>query len=162
TTLASVEGMVATTDLEPGEQLLASRFSAPDALGGAVEVPEGLLLMSIELEPRRVIGGDLQPGDLVAIFVSEGEETSPDVTNLLQRDVLVVAVTGGVSVETDEQTGTETEQPASTSVVVTVAVSPTASQQLVYSIEYERIYLSLESETAPKEDVPLLTDVLGL
>lgn len=159
--LSTLEGTVATTDLEPGEQLLASRFATPDALGGAVEVPDGLLLMSIELEPRRVIGGDLQPGDRIAIFVSEGDDQMPDATNLLQRDVLVVDVAGGASVVVDEQTGTETEQAASPAVVVTVALDPTMSQQLVYSIEYERVYLSLESETAPKDDLALLTDVIG-
>lgn len=158
--LSSLEGTVATTDLEPGEQLLASRFAAPDALGGAVQVPEGLLLMSIELEPRRVIGGDLQPGDRIAIFVSEGGDGAPDATNLLQRDVLVVDVAGGASVATDEA-GVQTEQPASPSVMVTVAVDPTASQQLVFAIEYEIVYLSLESESAPKDDLALLTDVIG-
>lgn len=158
--LSTLEGTVATTDLEPGEQLLASRFAAPDALGAAVQVPEGLLLMSIELEPRRVIGGDLQPGDRIAIFVSEGGDGAPDATNLLQRDVLVVDVAGGASVATDEA-GVQTEQPASPSVMVTVAVDPTASQQLVFAIEYEIVYLSLESETAPKDDLALLTDVIG-
>src|SRR3954452_12476053 len=41
--LADLAGEVATVDLQPGEQLLAGRFSAPDDLraAGTVDVPAG-------------------------------------------------------------------------------------------------------------------------
>jgi pilus assembly protein CpaB len=159
--LDGLAGLVTTTDLEPGEQLLTARFAPPDALGGAVEVPAGMHLISVQLEPRRIVGGDVEPGDRVAVFVSEGDEPSPDATRLLMHSVLVVDVAGGTAVVVDETTGTETEEAADSAVTVTVALDPVQSQQLVFSVEYELVYLSIEPDDASDADNGVLRDVIG-
>ncbi len=145
--LAEIADQVATSDLVVGEQLLASRFAAPEDLGGAVEVPEGMHLLTFDLEARRVVGGDVQPGDRVGVFVSDGDPLTP-ATRLVQHRVLVVAVAGGASTTTDAETGEQTEQAAEPMISITLAVDATAAQQLVYSAEYELIYLSIEPEGA--------------
>lgn len=73
--LAPLEGKVAAIAILPGEQLSASRFTDQEAyqqaIGrAAVEVPPDKLLVTISLSPDRVIGGELRPGDLVAVFAS--------------------------------------------------------------------------------------------
>ncbi|GAA2170746.1 hypothetical protein GCM10009846_02210 [Agrococcus versicolor] len=159
--LDGLAGLATTTDLEPGEQLLTARFAPPDALGGAVEVPAGMHLLSLQLEPHRIVGGDVEPGDRVAIFVSEGDESMPDATRLLLHSVLVVDVAGGTSIVVDETTGTEVEEAPATAVMVTVAIDPLQAQQLVFSTEYELVYLSIEPDDASDADDGVLRDVIG-
>jgi pilus assembly protein CpaB len=74
--LASLAGKVAAVDLIPGEQLIADRFVTPEEYrgslggGGRVEVPDNLLQVTLSLTPERVVGGQLRPGDVVAVFAS--------------------------------------------------------------------------------------------
>ncbi len=72
TDLGQLEGRFASVDLLPGEQLVSSRFVAAEALVQVVdvEVPPELLQVTVELSPERVLGGELTPGDLVAIVAS--------------------------------------------------------------------------------------------
>ena len=61
------KGKVAAVDLVPGEQLLGDRLIAPEELKtqGSVKVPAGLQEVSFQLEPDRVVGGRLAPGEHV-------------------------------------------------------------------------------------------------
>lgn len=70
--LTELEGLVAEVDLVPGEQVIASRFQSPAALAAEsrVEVPAEFLQLSLSLEPERVVGGRLVPGDRVAFVAS--------------------------------------------------------------------------------------------
>jgi pilus assembly protein CpaB len=71
TVLTDVEGLVTATVLFDGETLLLGRFVEPDAFTStAVEVPEGLLEVTIALSPERAVGGALVPGDTVAVIQS--------------------------------------------------------------------------------------------
>src|SRR6476661_5279010 len=75
TDLTELTGLVASTDLEPGEQLLASRFQKPGDVqaAGTVAVPKGLQEVSILLEPQRAVGGRLAAGDTVGVYLSQGQ-----------------------------------------------------------------------------------------
>src|SRR5687768_10792814 len=52
--LDDVEGLVTTVDLVPGEQLVLDRFGDAVVREG---VPEGLLEVTIRLDPERALGG---------------------------------------------------------------------------------------------------------
>lgn len=75
TELEDLEGLVAAVDLLPGEQLSRRRFVSPEALSlfqeSSVEVPEGLLEVTIGIDPERALGGltDLE-GKTVAVVAS--------------------------------------------------------------------------------------------
>src|SRR3954468_4575541 len=73
TDLTELTGLVASTDLEPGEQLLAGRFQKPGDVqaAGTVAVPEGLQEVSVLLEPQRAVGGRLAAGDTVGVYLSQ-------------------------------------------------------------------------------------------
>ncbi len=119
--LASLRGRVAAVDLQPGEQLLESRFLEVAEFNDrelGVQVPEDLLEVTIEMEPQRTIGGLLEPGQTVAVFASfepfdlsatvveiNGEEVAlpqaiaeevdgatPNTTDIILRRALVTAV----------------------------------------------------------------------
>ncbi|GAA3604194.1 Flp pilus assembly protein CpaB [Agrococcus terreus] len=152
TDLSSLSGQVTTTELQVGEQLLATRFAAPEALPGAVEIPAGAHQLTIELESRRVLGGELVPGDLVGIFVTRdgADEAISAETHLVINKALVTDVRGGVSMGVDEN-GNEVENGPAGTVSVTIAVPTAEAELVVYAAEEERIWLSLESPDAPED-----------
>lgn len=70
--LVSVSGLVAAIDLVPGETLLANRFVEPEGFrprsGGTIEVPEGLLEVTVAMSQEQFIGGVPIPGNTVALI----------------------------------------------------------------------------------------------
>src|SRR5690625_3234608 len=104
--LDALTGQVTNAALVPGEQLLAARFSPPEEDEHSWEIPEGYHQVSVQLPANRVIGGHLQAGDTVGLFVSDDGET-----HLRLHKVLVVRVQGGaVPVQAEE--GEESVQAA--------------------------------------------------
>ncbi len=119
--LAALRGRVAAVDLQPGEQLIESRFIEVAEFNDrelGVQVPDDLVEITVELDPQRAIGGLLEPGQTVAVFASfepfdltatvveiNGEEVAlpqaiadevdgatPNTTDIILRRVLVTAV----------------------------------------------------------------------
>ena len=70
--LSMLADLVASTDLLPGEQLVASRFVAAEILEehDRVEAPANTLEVTISISPERALGGQLVPGDVVAVIAS--------------------------------------------------------------------------------------------
>jgi pilus assembly protein CpaB len=70
--LADVRDQVTAVELMPGEQVTSARFVAPETFEESqeVEVPEGLVEVTVSLSPDRAVGGALLPGDQVAVFAS--------------------------------------------------------------------------------------------
>ena len=69
--LVSVSGLVTAVELVPGEVLLANRFvESGDVVArrGSVEVPEGLLEVTIAMSQEQFIGGVPVPGNTVALI----------------------------------------------------------------------------------------------
>lgn len=157
TDLATLEGRVAAADLVPGEQLVGARFVAPDDRRTRVEVPPDLHQLTIELEPRRVVGGGLEPGDTVGVFVSlDVDSKPPQATHLTLHKVLVTDVRGGPRQVTGED-GQETESPPAESVMVTLALPAPDAEKVVYAAEYELIWLSIEPEDASEDGTRIVT-----
>lgn len=167
TDLTEVAGLQTTTDLQPGEQLLASRFVAPEAVADEVEVPADMHLLTVRLEAQRVIGGELQPGDTVGVFVSgdiastEGDtgatsELAGSVTNLILHKVLVTAVQGAATTTTNEE-GEEVEEAAADSLMITVALSAPDAELVVFAQEFGSIWLSLEGAEVPEDGTRIVT-----
>ena len=95
--LGDETGKVAAVDLVPGETLLAERLVAPDELKtpGSVEVPAGLQEVSFQVEPQRVVGGRLAPGDHIGVFISPvagKDEDKSGKTKLVIPKVRVTAI----------------------------------------------------------------------
>lgn len=147
-TLADSAGKVAAVDLVVGEQLVSGRLVTPDELPdkGIVGVPPGLQEVSFEIEPRRVVGGRINAGDHVGVFLSfdgGADKTKPEdpTTQLTLRKVLVTAV------QRTPQTAT-TEQPTDTIpsglLMLTVAVTDVDAAKVVFASEFGRLWLSKE------------------
>jgi pilus assembly protein CpaB len=144
--LSTISGQVATTDLQPGEQVLASRFADPASLANAgdVPVPRGLQQIALSLDPQRALGGHLTAGSTVGMFISLPKDgDSPAQTHLVQHKVLVTRVDGGSTAAAPEGgVGTATNPGAA--LMVTVAVNSHNAETLIYGAEHGTLWLSLE------------------
>ncbi|MDD9205591.1 RcpC/CpaB family pilus assembly protein [Georgenia sp. 10Sc9-8] len=160
--LGEMAGQVAVTDLHPGEQLLASRFTDPESFAAeaAVEIPEGLHQVSVLLDSQRVLGGNLLPGATVGVFISlTGDEPQ---THLALHKVLVTKVQGGITAPPATPEEGAEEPPAAApmpegSVMVTFALSPADAEKVVYAAEYESIWLSIENAEVPETGTRIVT-----
>jgi pilus assembly protein CpaB len=149
-TLAGIAGKVTAVELLPGEQLVAERLIAPEELqtSGSVQIPAGLQEVSFQLEPQRVVGGRLAPGDHVGIFISlknGGIEAKPEkeTTQLTIHKVLVTAVQRAPVATPPAQPSADgaTAPPEDTSLptgslLLTVAVNDVDAGKIVYASEF--------------------------
>ncbi|WP_448619986.1 Flp pilus assembly protein CpaB [Geodermatophilus sp. URMC 65] len=157
TDLDELAGRVATVDLQPGEQLLAARFAAPEDLSvpGTVAPPEGAAEVSLLLEPQRAVGGRLAAGNTVGVHVSlDGQ------TDVVLSRVLVTQVQGApVAVADGEGTDTASSGGAapSASLMVTLGLRPEAAEAVVFGMEHGTVWLSLEPEGVDTSGTEVLT-----
>jgi pilus assembly protein CpaB len=149
TDLSNLAGLVATVDLQPGEQLLASRFQRPDDLQapGTVAVPAGLQELSVLLEPQRVAGGRIAAGDTVGVYLSQVLPDGTPQTSAVLHSVLVSQVQGAPT-EADAQDGTEEAAAAtpSSSLLLTLALTSKDAETVVFGMEHGTLWLSLETD----------------
>jgi pilus assembly protein CpaB len=163
TDLATLAGSVATVDIQPGEQLLSSRFAKPDDLQapGTVAVPAGKQEVSVLLEPQRAVGGRLQAGDTVGVVVSldAGQRSGP--SHLVLHRVLVTQVQGAPAPAdakaTTQTTSAGTPAP-SESLMVTFAVTAPQAEAVVYGVEHGSLWLTLEPAEASTTGTGVVTD----
>ena len=160
------KGKVAAVDLVPGEQLVAERLIKPEELKtqGSVKVPAGLQEVSFQLEPDRVVGGRLAPGDHVGVFVSMDEggledRADKETTKLTVRKALVTAVQRApeaaptaapsptASADPNAADPKDTTLPTG-SLMLTVAVNDVDAAKIVFAAEYAKMWLSKEPTNA--------------
>jgi len=147
--LDPISGQVTTADLQPGEQLLASRFADPASLtnSGGIKIPQGFQQVSVSLEPQRALGGELAPGATVGIFLSMAKDDPyPAQTHLVLNRVLVTKVVGG-SAE-PAPTGTKAPATTGTALMVTLALDAHNAETVVYGAEHGTLWLSSEPSDA--------------
>lgn len=156
--LDGLAGKVTAVNLLPGEQLVAERLVEPEALktSGSVEVPKGLQEVSFQLEPQRVVGGRIAPGDHVGIFINlkgGGLEAKPEkeTSQLTVHKVLVTSVQRApVASPSPAPSASGAGAPAEDtslptgSLLLTVAVNDVDATKIVYAAEFEKLWLSKE------------------
>jgi pilus assembly protein CpaB len=136
--VSTLAGLVSTADLAPGEQVLASRFVDPATLvdAGRPTVPPGQQQVSIDLEPQRVLGGDLGPGARVAVFTTVEKKT-----RLAIRSALVLRVDTGAGSKDDAPA----TAPADGRVRIVLAVTPDGAKDVVFGADNGTVWCSLVS-----------------
>lgn len=160
--LVQVSGRVTAVDFLAGETLLAPRFVEStdfDARRGTVEVPEGLLEVTIAMSQEQFVGGVPVPGDKVAL-IANGERVdfipstvdplqqggNPDdpananvvdtglkLTKIILQQALVTNVQGNALPEAPAaQTATDRVAPAAGSLLITLALDGPDTERLLY------------------------------
>ena len=148
--LDGLAGKVTAVELVPGEQLVAERLIAPEELkaSGSWRSQAGLQEVSFQLEPQRVVGGRIAPGDHVGIFINlkaGGLEAKPDkeTTQLTIHKVLVTAVQRAPVATPSPQPPADGSAPPAEdmslptgSLMLTVAVNDVDATKIVYAAEF--------------------------
>lgn len=167
TDVASLSGRTAAVDLQPGEQVLDSRFVSPEQqkAQGLVAVPTGMITTTVLLTPERAVGGAVAAGDTVSVFISQG--SAGGLTHLQLHAALVTAVQGAASVaaltgtSSTAATGTAATGAAgvtpaasistlpTSSLMVTLALAPPDAERLVWGVEHGTLWLAREKVGTP-------------
>ncbi len=166
TQLPDLTGRVASVDLVPGEQVIASRFVDPSAaaVNDPVDVPPKLQQVSLVLAPERVIGAHLRAGDTVGVFMSfefiaDKQSTAGNIktTHLTLNKVLVTRVAGVANTTTtDGPTAAPSAAPAG-QVMVTLALNSPDAEKLVFAKEWGKVWLSLQREETDLDGARIVT-----
>jgi len=153
--LDGTSGKVVSTALQPGEQLLSDRLVAPNSLAapGTVPVPAGLQEVSFQVSPDRAVGGRLQAGDVVGVFLSfdHGAVPSggPESTELTFHTVLLTSVQGGQPAPQGAQASSDSSaKPATTPLMITAAVTDAQATKIVFAAQFGTIWLGKEQPNA--------------
>lgn len=153
--LADVRELVTTTDLVPGEQLITERFASAENVTatGAEDVPGGLQEISILLDAQRVLGGQIEPGDTVGVFISV---TEPDLTSLSIQKVLVTRVQSGAASDGESDGGAS--QQLDGQVLVTLALATHDAEKVVFGSEHGTVWLSLQNDATATGGASVVTE----
>jgi pilus assembly protein CpaB len=155
TSLSSLRGLVTTAELLPGEQVLRARFVKPDKADSVSGLDtSSLVKVSIALEPERMLGGSLRAGDLVAVFAST---SSPDMTHVILHQVPIVNVQGNGADKSGSGGSSGSSSPTA-KLMVTLALSEPAAENLVWAAEHGKIWLSLEPKNADSTKTRIVTN----
>lgn len=176
TDVAQLAGKVALVALEPGEQLLRSKFGAPpvQTTSATVSIPADLQQVTILLRPDRALGGHLKPGNTVGVFISLKNPPQP-LTHLVLHKVLVTAVeesappapsvtsaataptsTPGATAAATVQSAPAAMVDPTASVLITLATTAGNAERIVFAAENGSIWLSNEPLTAAEKDTGII------
>ena len=173
---ADNNALVATTDIAAGEYLLAARFGNTPAGTKAIEVPSGMLAVSVSLSDPARVGKFVTPGSHIALYQSykiKDLHDTPEAkilnqndvhgTSLLLSDVLVIAMgdspLSGQAAQPAAEGQPATAAGASGNYLVTVAVKPTDAATLIHGINNRQLYGALRGSDVKMDPSLEVTDL---
>ena len=170
----SNSSLLAMTYIQPGEFVLESRFGTTPVGTRAIEVPAGMVAVSVELSDPARVGTFVTPGTHIAIFDSYkikaiGEsaqaktlnEADVKGTSVLLEDVLVIAM-GDTALTPGQNSAAkegEAAKPAAPSFLVTVAVTPKDAARLIHGINTGDLYAALRGADVKMAAIPRVDDL---
>lgn len=161
------QSLVAVTDLAPGEFVLASRFGQTPQGEKAIEVPKGMVAVSVELSDPARVGEFVTPGSHIVIYdtylpAGQADQGGSGRTSVLLDDVLVIGMGTTSLGPTQPQDGNSQDNQQSdartSSFLVTVAVTPEDSVSLVHGINTGTLYAGLRGPEADLRNLKPVDD----
>jgi pilus assembly protein CpaB len=131
TGLEPVAGRVATTAIQPGEQIVSSKFGAAGTTT-ALTIPKGMIAIAIQLSDTARVAGFLKPGDKVAVFLN-GNDARGSFTRLLLPSVQVAAAGTTTSTTTTTDPAGAQTQSALPSALLTLAVTQQDAEKVLFA-----------------------------
>ena len=122
-----VDGLVTSAALQPGEQLLSSRFAKKGSTADS-SLPKGFQEVTVPLTRARLVGASISAGDRVGIIASfEPKGNVPQISAMALNQVLVTKVdTTPLKAVLDENITGE----------ITFAVKTLDAEKIVYGAEW--------------------------
>jgi pilus assembly protein CpaB len=148
-TLTDLTGLSTAVALEPGEQLLRSRWVSPAAARAATAptMRADMEAITVALPLEQAVGGDLHAGDLVGVAIASHDDSNQlDLAKVKLNRVPVLAVQQGTQLA---QKGSAAG-PVST-VMVTLAVEGDAATDIVWGQKWGTVWLLKQSRTTDAE-----------
>ncbi len=152
------KALVAVSDINPGEYILASRFGTTKAANQKVAIPSGKVAVSIQLSLPEGVNSFVTPGSSIVVFSTYeikqassgptnnggGSEFKQSETRILLDEVTVLGVDQSSNTP-PPTTAAATAAPASGSsgVMLTVAVTPNEAVRLVQGVRSSQLYVAL-------------------
>ncbi|HEY8453509.1 MAG: Flp pilus assembly protein CpaB [Micromonosporaceae bacterium] len=169
-----LQDLVVTSDLQPSQLLLRGMFGPPTRLSGGLQVPEGMLAVSVAIDVDKQVAGFVRPGSQVAIFntyesAGDDEEEQPGQgprtrTRLLLPRVEVLAVgvynSGAVTTATGDGDGDGGGQAATaggssgSGLILTVSVDQRDAERLIHATRTGQLYLALLTDSSEVKPGP--------
>lgn len=174
---ADNNALLATSDIQAGEYLLAARFGNTPAGTKAIEVPSGMLAVSLSLSDPARVGKFVTPGSHIALYQSykiKDLRNTPEAkilndndvhgTSLLLPDVLVIAMgdsplAGGQPAQPAADGQPATAAGATGGYLVTVAVKPADAPVLIHGINNRTLYGALRGSDVKMDTGLEVTDL---
>lgn len=135
--LTEISGLVTTTELQPGEQLILSRFSdgtAKTETKAPSDIPKGMQELTISLASPRAVGGTLKIGDTVGVIASYQTKEGDGVTQLIRNRVPILKITAPPNVAG--------AAPDSGIQLITLAVRTRDAGKIVNAVEFGKVWLT--------------------
>ncbi len=137
--LDKVKSLATNVELQPGEQVLASRFGALTGKGKTTLLPVGMQEVSVALSAPRMPTGSVKPGDRVGLMASYAKKDNDGgYTNVVKNNLLVTRVSTSVL----SKVGAE---EAGVPVLVTFAVRPLDAEKIINAAEFGKVWLTLQN-----------------
>lgn len=137
--LSEVAGLSTTTGLEPGEQVLLSRFSASgDAPTNKPKsaIPIGMQEVTIPMAAERAVGANLDVGDTVGVIASYQSKEGDGVTQFIRNRALITRIKVGIA---GQEAATGATQ------MITLAVTTRDAGKIVNAIEFGKVWLTKQN-----------------
>ena len=166
TATTALTGQVALATIYPGEQIIASKFGTSAVPVSALPIPAGKVAISVSLSDPARVAGFVNPGSIVAIFLSGSAGGEPYTRLLLSRvTVIGVGATSDAAVSAADGTaanGTAANgAPANTehlpATLLTLAVTQQEAQKILFAQGNGQLAFSLTTTTSKVAPGPATT-----
>jgi pilus assembly protein CpaB len=166
-----LQGLVASTDLLPAEQVVKARFiPAAEQRQQEVGVGSGLIGVWITLDPIKALNGRVHVNDTVAVFgsfsgtnpvygVPANEAVTNPTTHLTLHKVPVLDVVGSIAdpvpAAADGSTATTVPVVAPT-IQVKLGVDAASAERLVFAASFGQIWLGAEDQDVAETNTKIV------
>jgi pilus assembly protein CpaB len=140
--------LVAQSDIAPGQILMSSSFGLAVPVSAPLEVPDGMMAVSISMEGPAKVGSFLRPGSEVAVFgtvttPSDQIGGQPGLSSRVLLDRVLVLAIGDVTAAQQSSATPESWQ----NTLVTLAVDQSQAEKLVQATRTGSLYMSLLADS---------------
>ena len=145
--ITPVADQVALAPIFVGEQIIGAKFGQPGNTS-SLPIPEGKLAVSVQLADPARVAGFVAPGSEVAVFltIERVRGSGNEVTRVLLPKVQVIATGASTVVSTTTTAEGETQTEELPRALLTLAVTQSEAQKIVYGSQHGQMYFGLLTE----------------
>jgi pilus assembly protein CpaB len=158
TSTEELKGLVATTKIYPGEQIVSDKFGpAAEALAAksALDVPKGDIAISVNLTDPGRVAGFINPGSEVTVFFTGKPDSGIGFSRMLLPKVTVLGV-GSTTTTTKTTTTAAGEQTTAEipQTLLTLSVSKEEAEKVAFAVANGEVVLGLRTPESSVKSGP--------